>query len=281
MSAKTDPFESVTIHSNTAEEFLQNLDETHEHWGSGTRGAIDWVFRGQNDAKWELMPSLFRHWDEDTSPSYEIDLIDNFITNVNMVNLPIPNHSLGYVTKIYATNTKERHTKRVLKNGIEYDFSHAVFAIAQHSGIPTRLLDFTYNPLVAAYFAADFTQLYKDLGMSIENEAKYFNECINIIVDSKENKDDLIVETVSDYLHKCTTRVSKLPRDIAVWAIRYNDLRETTLRLLEHPYAEILNLRLQKGVFLCDTEYYELTKEPWRPFDVELAKLVEKKAFIN
>lgn len=271
-----DPFESVTIHSNTAEEFLQNLDETHERWG---RFVLEWVFRGQNDARWELMPSLFRY--KDVHASFEIELIDNFISRVNRMNLPIPNHSLDYINYII---DYEKDTNRVLSYEekefhIGYDFSHIVFAIAQHSGVPTRLLDFTYNPLVAAYFAADVTQLYEKLGASSENKAKYIDKCIDLVDDNKGNVDASIVETVRSYINELDANTAKLPQNIAVWAIRTTDLRglrETTIRLLEHPYAEILNLRLQMGVFLCDTEFDEREGDPRRSFNAELAKLVAK-----
>jgi hypothetical protein len=39
-----------------------------------------------------------------------------------------------------------------------------VLGLAQHHGVPTRLLDFTFNPLVAGYFAAaDAVTWYEDL----------------------------------------------------------------------------------------------------------------------
>ena len=53
----TDPFKDVTIKCETAREFLDNLDLTHPKWSRQ-----NWIFRGQNDARWELIPSLFRDW---------------------------------------------------------------------------------------------------------------------------------------------------------------------------------------------------------------------------
>lgn len=272
MSTKTDPFKSVTVRSYTAKRFLEKLDETHECWGGKP---MDWIFRGQNDAKWELMPSLFRpkNWGKDTPANYEIDLIYNFIRNVNLKNLPIPNNSLDYIIH------NERNTKRGLGNKelsyVVYDFSHVIFAIAQHSGVPTRLLDFTYNPLVAAYFAADVTQLFDRLELSGGYKAKYFDDCLEKISET-DAVTETLTKTLYDHMLKIIERIKKLPKHIAVWAIRYDDLRETTIRLLEQPYTEILNLRLQMGVFLCEAKYYKTEGNSWRSFDAELAKLVEK-----
>ena len=151
---KKDLFADVTYSSANATEFLRTLDETDDRWSNGR-----WVFRGQNDARWELIPSLFRIWDDSKPPEYELNLIDSFIQFSNLVKLDIPNNSLDYVHR-----TGKKNTVRDFVKGVSYDFSHIVFAIAQHYGVPTRLLDFSHSPLVAAYFAADITNLVSDLG---------------------------------------------------------------------------------------------------------------------
>jgi hypothetical protein len=52
---------------------------------------------------------------------------------------------------LYNPKKPELHT---LFNGIT-EIIDPIFAIAQHHGVPTGLLDWTYNPLIAAYFAAE------------------------------------------------------------------------------------------------------------------------------
>ena len=269
---KPDPFESVTENSTTAEEFLQKLDLASDRWHEDSF----WIFRGQNDACWELEPSLFRTWDDDTSPIHEIELIRNFIRVANIANLPIPPNSLGYSSKLTNETANSATQRRLskesgLQDGVFYDFAHVAFAIAQHSGVPTRLLDFTYDPYIAAYFAADWTSLLNNLEISPAHLGEYYSEIFKRYSDSLEDGR----RAWKDYSDRVKSRLDELPGFMAVWAVRASDLEDTSLHLLDHPYGEILNLSAQKGVFLCETENYELRGVPWRSFNGKLSALVE------
>lgn len=260
---KNDLFKDVTVQSKTAREFLDNLDLTHPRWSRQ-----NWIFRGQNHARWELKPSLFRKWSKGTNPGLELALIRLFISNANLAQLPIPNNSLGYYSNTF------KPTVRELSAGARYDFSHVVFAIAQHSGVPTRLLDFTHSPLVAAYFAVDFTNLYSSLGMGADQLAEYFRQCAHCLVEEGD-----VVATVTELALKVRECYELLPEEVAVWAVQAQDLGDyTSIKLLEHPFMEILPLRMQKGLFLCDTEFTEEDVQQgknWQSFDEKLAILIE------
>ena len=264
-----DLFKDVTDHSPTAGEFLRKLDLANERWHDGG----PWIFRGHNDACWELTPSLFRIPYENIEPDYEFDLIHSFVHHLNIVNLPIPANTMSYVEyRVENAPVTTRMLKYPSGSGHVYDFVHVVFAIAQHSGIPTRLLDFTYEPLVAAYFAVDHKDYFDKLGMSSESKAKIFEGILQMTRSSIDDAVSMMIE----YMQLHNEQVKNLPKTIAVWAIRANDLLEdTTLRMLNHPYTEIPNLRAQKGVFIFETAAHEIEKNAWQSFDGELSKLIK------
>lgn len=259
---KTDLFKEVTIHCETARELLDNLELTHPRWFRQ-----NWIFRGQNDARWELVPSLFRKWEKDTNPGLELALIRLFISNANLAQLPIPNNSLGYYTNAF------KPTVRQLTAGATYDLSHVVFAIAQHSGVPTRLLDFSHSPLVAAYFAIEFSNLYESLGLASDRLAEYFRRCADCYTDGSD-----VEATIAELVDKVKLSINSLPDEVAVWAVHAQDLGDyTSIKLLEHPFMEILPLRMQKALFLCDTEFAEEDVQlgrKWPSLDSKLATLI-------
>jgi hypothetical protein len=84
-----------------------------------------WVFRGHSNAKYRLIPSVGRtaHTSRDCA-KFEESVFSIF-----------RREALGYITTGLPSTQWEW------------------LSFAQHHGLPTRLLDWTYNPLIALYFS--------------------------------------------------------------------------------------------------------------------------------
>ena len=264
----SEKLEEITCNASTAKEFLDMLDLSHESWSEfGT-----WVFRGQNDARWSLTPNFFRDSFFHKSPYSEIGMVRDFIRNANRVNLKIPNDTMGYASYIFGTKVAtQRSVYDFFGDFPMYDYTHVIFAIAQHSGVPTRLLDFTHDPYVAAYFAVETKGLESKLGYSAENKAECFDDIMHTFVQTSDAN-----ATVGRYLRLFEERRAQWPKRIVVWAVRMEDMHTlTSLRLLDHPFTEILNLRAQQGTFVMDINMYDTEVKEWQSFDSELSKLVK------
>lgn len=95
---------------------------TSKRYFTSSRG--QWVFRGHSDQSYQLQPSVGRggHTSE-TDEKYEGSLFRIFQREAGTHISPIPTSAWEWL------------------------------AVAQHHGVPTRLLDWSQNPLVALYFA--------------------------------------------------------------------------------------------------------------------------------
>ena len=155
----------VHDHFESAGDFIEALSPLNERWGERPDW---WIFRGQADASWSLDPIIFRD-----DPGFEIggpepvrprethedqvklegQLVRLFVLGVDDQGGDLPNEASFGIAEWLELD------KRIQDAGTRAGAwpppeLRPLFALAQHYGVPTRLLDWSQQGRVAAYFAA-------------------------------------------------------------------------------------------------------------------------------
>lgn len=205
-------------HCKTASELFNLLSPTNELFKKPNK----LVYRGQSDSRWELIPSVLRNskrnqlmkiFKSDSTADFqvfnELIILNKFVEYCDNLGIKIPNDSVKFRNENLDT---ENIDKYLLKPDLwPNEELFELMAMAQHYGVPTRLLDWTESSYIALYFA---------VSSALE---RYIN-----LLDNNENIEN---------------------EKIAIWVLNLELKNLYDLKVLKVPRSSTINLSAQKGLF--------------------------------
>ena len=262
-----------TVTADTPKEFLDAISPLGPFLDDGN-DSTSWIFRGEpsdqrNDVFSPLVPTALRpakrkelwrlgrlrSWDQSGEPEFyqvyaEFLVLREFFEYADKCGLPIPEDKQSVRKYLQHSSRFEAGLKSLTGHGFDWvpDGLLSLAGLAQHYGLPTRLLDWTRDYLVAAYFAAKAV-------LTGDNDAK-------------ESDDFLVVWAL---------------KESAVYACEgsLSDPTESPLRIVTAPAAVNPNLHAQRGLFTTWSLEHMSKQVDRRPLNTRLAEDDEFKKAIG
>ena len=243
-----------TVSCRTAVDFLIELLGPDSKYFNAQ--PYDWIFRGVAKSEYQLIPSALRggafsrfalHTKEWQQIKHEWEVVKTFYELANLRGLRLPEASQRILELIQTFDPELKDGK----GGEEPIWPPSdllpLCGLAQHYGVPTRLLDWTYDPSIAAYFAASnvMKQQYEIAPVMQEAVRRYLTQT-GVDVDEGILREEF-----------ASTKYT-----IAVWAMFrpfYKGLKRRTefrpgvdqmpYEMITVPYASNPNMQARQGVF--------------------------------